>query len=677
MSTPTPGLRRPLFETLRDELPWFRRPLFEPVPQDETPLALPARPQASSAPAPARPAQHAPQPSPPPPPRTLEFRSIDGSGNNLGRPTDNVAGSDFTRIGPAHFADGISALRDGPNARTISNIVVGDGDAAIPNPEGLSGMMYAWGQFIDHDLDLARGDGTTHIDVTVPNGDPVFADGSTIAMTRVITDPANGAVVNHVTGWLDASMVYGSSASVAASLRTAGGYMATSDGGNLPIAGGQFLAGDVRVQENPSLTALQTLFVREHNRQVDLLKTAHPTWSGEQLYQQARAIVTAEIANITYTEFLPHLLGRTAIAPYRGYDAKVDARITDEFAGAAYRFGHSIVSNEVEKINELGATVGPELGLVDVFFQSPADFTANGGIGGILRHLADDRSQALDARIVGDLRNFLANPPDGMDLAAINIQRGRDLGLGTLNETRVALGMKAYTKFEQITSDAATLADLKTVYGTVDKVELWIGGLAEKHASGAFVGQTFQAIIARQFTALRDGDRLWWQNQGFDAQTAAQIGKTTLADLIRLNTDTKQIQPDVFVYYDRHSGTLGGVAADTPASPQFIVGSAGADTLTGGTAADILVPAAGTPRLTGGAAADTFVFSTTGINAVITDFVPGTDRIVFSLPGVASIRDVTITSTASGAVLTAGGDSILLAGIPRSAVSSRDIDWQV
>src|SRR5439155_3451321 len=154
---------------------------------------------------------------------------------------------------------------------------------------------------------------------------------------------------------LDASMVYGSDAATAASLRLADGHMKTSAGGNLPIVDGMFAAGDVRAAENPSLTALQTLFVREHNYQVDLLHKEHPHWSGEHLYEEARSVVIAEIEHVTYDEFLPHLLGPNALAPYRGYyDASVDPRISVEFAGAAYRFGHSIVSAETEKLGEQG-----------------------------------------------------------------------------------------------------------------------------------------------------------------------------------------------------------------------------------------------------------------------------------------------------------------------------------
>ena len=84
----------------------------------------------------------------------------------------------------------------------------------------------------------------------------------------------------------------------------------------------------------------------------------HPNWSGDQLYDHARAIVTAEIANITYSEFLPNLLGADALSPYHGYKPGVDPHITLEFAGAAFRFGHSIVSDETENLAENGEVIG-------------------------------------------------------------------------------------------------------------------------------------------------------------------------------------------------------------------------------------------------------------------------------------------------------------------------------
>src|SRR5215213_8406916 len=301
-----------------------------------------------------------------------EFRSADGSGNNLADSTMNAAGDAFDRVGPAHFVDGISVpiLDDFPNPRDISNIVVGQGESPN-NPQGFSGYIYAWGQFIDHDLDLMKGG---HVDLSVHG-----PDGTVVPVNRVEpaagTGPGTGTpstATNDISGWLDASMVYGSDAATANSLRAqdGSGHLLTSDGDNLPIVNGVFLAGDQRADENPSLTALQTLFVREHNFQVDRLHAADPDLDGDTLYETARAIVTAEIANITYGEFLPHLLGDLAPGAWQGYDPTVDPRMAIEFAGAAYRFGHSTVSPRTEKLDESGEAHG-ESDQRDAFFLAP------------------------------------------------------------------------------------------------------------------------------------------------------------------------------------------------------------------------------------------------------------------------------------------------------------------
>jgi peroxidase len=617
---------------------------------------------------------------PHPTPSQVQFRSVDGTDNNLQNTDFNVTGSDFTRIGAAHFADGVSEMISGPNARMVSNVVVaGNGDLA--NSEGLSGIMYAWGQFIDHDLDLANQNPATNIAITVPDGDPNLQPGSSIPLSRVIVDPATGhdgkpaTAVNAVTGWLDASMVYGSDQATADSLRLNDGHMKTSAGNNLPIdpQSGMFMAGDVRAQENPDLTALQVLFVREHNYQVDLLEKQHPNWTGDQLYQQAKAIVTAEIANITYNEFLPHLLGPNALSEYHGYDPTVDPRITEEFAGAAYRFGHSIVSAEITKFGEQGQVLG-EQELKDAFFESPATFAANGGADALLRHLSSDESNALDVHIVDDLRNFLNAPPDALDLAAINIQRGRDLGLGTLNETREALGLTPYASFDQISSDPTTVEALKLAYNdNIDSIDLWTGGLAEDHTEGAMIGQTFGLIIAHQFENLRDGDRYWFENQGFDAKTLAQIENTTLSDIIDRDTDTKSIQPDAFVFYDRHSGSAGGIASEDPNAPQLVIGSNGKDTLVGGSNADILVAGTGKQTMTGMDGADTFVIGKGSVNATITDFTPGVDKLKFEQEGKLDYRNVHISQDHGNTVVTVGDDRVVLNGVNPHQVHPHDL----
>ena len=478
------------------------------------------------------------------------FRAIDGTGNNLTHSAWGSAGVDLIRKAPAAYADGYStpAGADRPGAREISNALVAHPDETSSDRQ-MSAYIYVWGQFLDHDLDLAPQDGKRAIDIKVPDGDPVFGDGASIAMTRTVVDENSGLPINSVTGWLDGSQVYGSTAAVAASLRGSDGHL-TVENNSLPVVNGQFLAGDVRAAENPSLTALQVLFVREHNSQVDRLHDAHPYWGGDKLYQEARAIVTAELANITYSEFLPKLVG-DRIDAYTGFQPEVDATISVEFAGAAFRFGHSIVSGDTERIDNDGNVAGPaEIPLRKTFFMAPDDFNAFGGADGFLRHLAAEASQTMDVRIVEDLRNFLFDPPVGMDLAAINIQRGRDLGLGTLNETRQVLGLEPYTTFEQITNDAATVAAMKTAFGTPDNVDLWTGGLAEQHAPGSLLGPTFTTIIADQFERLRDGDPYYFEN-ALDPTDVRMVKNTTLSDIITRNTDATNMQADVFMNVPR------------------------------------------------------------------------------------------------------------------------------
>src|SRR3974390_1445341 len=92
-----------------------------------------------------------------------------------------------------------------------------------------------------------------------------------------------------------------------------------------------FVTGDVRGNENIELTALQTLFVRNHNLIATQLHQEHPDWTDEQLYQEARKINIAEYQYITYTQYLPDLLGPNALPAYTGYDPKVDAAIATEF----------------------------------------------------------------------------------------------------------------------------------------------------------------------------------------------------------------------------------------------------------------------------------------------------------------------------------------------------------
>ena len=486
-----------------------------------------------------------------------EFRLIGGTGNNLVHPHLNVPpGSAELALTPLNFAPGtLDALVQGPNPRTISNVIAGGTGANGQNGQTTdpvaSAWLYVFGQFVDHDLDLEDTPTTTAaINITIPPGDPVFPQGTNIAMTRDLRNPQTNTIVNTVAGYLDLSQLYGSTAKVAASLRNADGSLITSDNGQaLPVVNDAFVTGDPRVMENPELTAITILFMREHNFWVGVLKAQHPDWSGDQYYDMARSITTAEYQNIIYTEYLPLLIGNV-LGSYRGYNPNVDAQVTQEFTTAAFRMGHSEVSDTQEGIDNNGNVVFTE-SLAQAFFNTP-EIDESNGIDPLLRSLGVDFAQATDVYVVSALRNLLfaglvGGDIDEIDLIAIDIQRERDVGLGTLNQTRQAIGLKRYNSFAELTRDPVLQRSLQAVYGNIDNVDLFVGGLAESHASGAIVGPTFQAIIARQFYALRAGDRFFWMNEGFDNQTAAMISKTTLADIIKQNTPTPNLQANVFI----------------------------------------------------------------------------------------------------------------------------------
>ncbi|CAN5261362.1 peroxidase family protein [soil metagenome] len=488
------------------------------------------------------------------------LRAIDEVGNNVAHPTWGSTNADFIRVSAPDYADGIGAVASTrPSARVISNTIVDHPDADIKNDRGMSNFVYAWGQFIDHDLDLtntAAAAGT--LPITVPTGDaefdPTGTGTATMSFTRSVVAAGSGVTTprmqtNAITSFLDGSMVYGSDTATALSLRTmTDGKLKTSSGNLLPTdSTGFFSAGDVRANENPELTSVQTLFVREHNRIATQLKSQNPTWNDEKLYQEARRRVIAEIEAITYNEFLPALLGSNNLQPYKGYNPRVNATVSTEFSTAAFRFGHSMLGNDIEFLDNNGNEIAEPLALKDAFFN-PAVVTAN-GIDPMLKYLASDQAEEIDVKVVDGLRNFLFGLPGqgGLDLASLNIQRGRDHGVDDYNAVRQAYGLPRVTSFSQITKNPVTQQQLQVLYGSVDNIDLWVGGLAEDHLPGGSLGPTFTRIVADQFERTRAGDRFWYEND-FSGKELQNLRGTKLSDIIKRNTSLTNLQDNVFFF---------------------------------------------------------------------------------------------------------------------------------
>ena len=166
-----------------------------------------------------------------------------------------------------------------------------------------------------------------------------------------------------------------------------------------------------------------------------------------------------------------------------------------------------------------------------------------------------------------------------------------------------------------------------------------------------------------QFEALRDGDRFWFENLGFDARTLQQIEQTTLADIILRNTDTEYVQDDVFVAYTLHTSLEGGVESEDPEARQLVIGSNGKDTLIGGPLGDSLFAGSGRQTLTGSGGDDHFVFGKGATRATITDFQPGLDKLEFRYAGDLDWRDVHISSAHGHTLVSVGRDQVKLIGV--------------
>jgi hypothetical protein len=584
-------------------------------------------------------------------PTVSGVRPIDEVGNNVNNPTWGTAGTDLIRLTPAAYADGIASpsLPQDASARLISDIVNNQADPAATsqdiatvNQQSLSDFAYSFGQFMDHDMDLTLDNGASD-PISVPVGDPIGGSSDTpLAFNLSNTDPATGTStsnpaqdVTSVTSYLDLSQVYGSDLATDNALRTfVGGRMKTSPGGLPPLdnttyftttqlaqinasVGGMenegplpesalFVTGDSRGNENIELTVLQTLFLDNHNRIASELQKENPSWSDEQLFQEARKLNIAEYQSIIYNEYLPAVLGTNALAPYTGYNPDVNATIANEFSTVAFRFGHSLLSGNVERQGNNGLAVAADVPLSEDFFDSeilngegqstttdPVTGLTTTSIGAVLKGDADGDAQAEDTQVINEVRDLLFNEVvpgvgGGQDLVALDIQRGRVNGIGSYNQVRVALGLPAVTSFAQITSNVQVQDELQEAYGNVNNIDAIEGGLAEDPVPGSDVGPLFQTIMVDQFTNLRDGDRFFYLNERFSPSEEAILEQgNSLTKVIEANTGITNLQSDAFVFKASISGTV-SVAMAGPAHPPGQPGLSGITVELEDTSGDVL-----------------------------------------------------------------------------------------
>ncbi|KAM6463099.1 myeloperoxidase-like isoform 2-T2 [Liasis olivaceus] len=542
------------------------------------------------------------------------YRTITGECNNREHPHFGVANHAYARWLPAEYEDGISLPRgliEGqlyhghplPMVRKVSNeIITTSNENVTPDQERSLAFMH-WGQWIDHDLDLAH-ESPTNIEnkkvecdtscnyvppcfpIKIPPGDPRIVT-SGICMpfirTAAVCNPKTFVreQLNSITSFLDASVVYGSEEPLARSLRNQRnslGLMAINqnftDAGLalLPFENNSnslclhtnktakipcFKAGDMRVNENLGLISIHTVFLREHNRLVRELKKLNPHWNGERLYQEARKIIGALNQIITFRDYLPLLLGnevRKQLPVYRGYNKYVDPTVSNVFS-LAFRFGHGSVPPFVPRLDENFQNSLPFSSTpLHLTFMAPWRILVEGGIDPILRGFMADHSKLMkqNQMMVEELQEHLFEQIGniGLDLSALNLQRGRDHGLPGYNAWRRFCGLSDPSNEAKL---AAVLRNPKlakqfiNLYGTPENIDIWIGAMAEPFVPNGRVGPLLACLIGSQFRKLRDGDRYWWENRGvFTPLQLRALKRDSFSRVICDNTHIKEVTRSIF-----------------------------------------------------------------------------------------------------------------------------------
>ncbi|KAH7636454.1 hypothetical protein HUG17_10424 [Dermatophagoides farinae] len=555
-----------------------------------------------------------------------KYRTIDGSCNNLQRPLWGKSNTAFERLLPPQYNDGLNEPRTRsvtgdllPSARLVSHSSAPSRN--IPDPK-YTLMLMQWGQFIDHDFTLASstraatGQGlicchpesqrkVEHhacFPIEVPDQDSFYRRFNQKCMNLVRNAPAprSGCSLGHreqmntLTHVIDGSMVYGPTVERAKILRSfRGGRLKTSSFQNkefLPFDRGNhsddcaiperdqsrfkcFLGGDARVNEQTGLTMIHALFVREHNRVAGELARLNPNWPDNTLYQEARRIVAAEIQHITYNEFLPIVLSPTVMKQFGllpktfdftyNYDPKINPNVLNEFAAAAYRF-HSLVQGTFRALDRNGQPT-QVIRLHEVFNNPLTLYNAN-AFEQFLNGFVTDAGQTWDHFFADSLTNHLFEERGsgfGMDLVALNIQRGRDHGLPGYNQYRRLCGLQPANSFNDLNRfmTAGAAETFSQMYQNVEDIDLFIGGVHEDPLPDALVGPTFACIVAEQFRRSKFGDRFWYENgklpHSFSKEQLMEIKKSSLASLICDNTDTiGRIQPIAFLRPESWNGKI-------------------------------------------------------------------------------------------------------------------------
>ena len=327
------------------------------------------------------------------------------------------------------------------------------------------------------------------------------------------------------------------------------------------------MAGDTRVNENTALAGMHTIWVRLHNfyaEKIDALGNLFrftrqfPTIAPDApdrntiIFEEARKIVIGIYQHIIYTEFLPRL---AAIPSYEGYKPSVRAEVSNELTTAVFRFGHTLIRNNFLLLNNDFTRADRPLTLRASFENNTENFQF--GIERVMYGLIGSQSEEFDNAFSISIGERLFIPPQTpgfQNLAAFNIQRGRDHGLASYPEYRKLCGLpnekqagsNPFSIFRNTITNPAIIDALEEVYGSPDShIDLFPAGISESNDGKALLGRTFGCIMSRSFQALRDGDRFYYENKDiFSVAQQNQIKNMNMARVMCLTLRGADVMHD-------------------------------------------------------------------------------------------------------------------------------------
>ncbi len=467
-------------------------------------------------------------------PDSLNYRTADGSCNDLDLPAMGMAGTRMGRnIQPDYSWQDTDKLLT-PNPREVSKELL-TRDEGIKEVPFLNYIATAWIQFMVHDwFEHGNRDHSNPIKVPVDGGDIHDMGDGHMNIGRTPADPSREAgdgrpesYLNDNTAWWDGSQVYGSDKATMDSLRSFQDGKMTLVDGRLPI---EAETGKAKTGFNKNwwvgLEILHTLFVMEHNKIADMLLQSYPDWDDERVFQTARLINAAEIAKIHTVDWTPgilknDILRQAMFANWRGLlpswvprlgDAATDGimgggkilegvpfSLTEEFT-AVYRM-HPLLRDEFPIRDHVSDEIVRNTTLLEHSFTGGTQLTSEVGLTDLFYSFGRTKPGLLVLNNYPDmLTNFTAEPGGGVvDLGAVDILRDRERGIPRYNEFRRQIGLKAVNDFTDITPDTEMAEKMRAVYNDdIEALDVMVGSFAEGYRPPGYgFGETsFQIFIA-------------------------------------------------------------------------------------------------------------------------------------------------------------------------------------